>query len=103
MTTATVEALKWLSHKDRRLIAWDDKAKLWGPTTLGSAVVASSLGINEALAYKQVRGPCSQAGTGCCSPMRSKLMPFGEVCGLRWGRSCIHSSIGGPAIIAFFC
>jgi hypothetical protein len=49
-----VEALRWLSGRDRRLIAWNDQSKLWGPTTLGSAIVASSLAINDALAYKQV-------------------------------------------------
>ncbi len=52
VTKAATDALR--SLQQRRLITWDPKANLWGPTLLGSAVVASSLDIQDALDYKQV-------------------------------------------------
>ncbi len=52
VTKAATDALR--SLQERRLITWEKSSGLWGPTLLGSAVVASSLDIQDALDYKQV-------------------------------------------------
>ncbi len=52
VTKAATDALR--SLQQQRLITWEQKAGLWGPTLLGSAVVASGLDIQDALDYKQV-------------------------------------------------
>lgn len=52
VTKAATDALR--SLQQRRLITWEQKAGLWGPTLLGSAVVASGLNIQDSLDYKQV-------------------------------------------------
>ncbi|CAL8465203.1 g4738 [Coccomyxa elongata] len=51
VTKAATDALR--SLQERRLITWEKSSGLWGPTLLGSAVVASSLDIQDALDYKQ--------------------------------------------------
>ncbi|EIE23289.1 hypothetical protein COCSUDRAFT_42188 [Coccomyxa subellipsoidea C-169] len=51
VTKAATDALR--SLQQQRLITWEQKAGLWGPTLLGSAVVASGLDIQNALDYKQ--------------------------------------------------
>lgn len=65
VTKAATDALR--SLQERRLITWEKSTGLWGPTLLGSAVVASSLDIQDALDYKQVESELHQCSY--CKPL----------------------------------
>lgn len=49
---STHAASKWLVGQ--RMVAWDAEQQRWGPTTLGNAVMASSMDPDVALEYIQV-------------------------------------------------
>ena len=48
----TIDALHWLS--DQRMISWDRDRLRWSPTTLGSAVMVSTMDPDVSLEYIQV-------------------------------------------------
>ncbi len=52
VAVSTHAASKWLVGQ--RMIAWDVEQQRWGPTTLGNAVMASSMDPDVALEYIQV-------------------------------------------------
>ncbi len=52
VAVSTHAASKWLVGQ--RMVAWDMEQQRWGPTTLGNAVMASSMDPDVALEYIQV-------------------------------------------------